>query len=197
MSQKPQLILASQSPRRRQLLAQIGFSAGVQPSHIDETPRTGEPPAEYVLRMAREKAAACPAAGRHDAVVLAADTAVVLDGKILGKPATRREAADMLRGLSGRAHQVMTAIALVWEGRARQQVVVSDVHFAALNEEQINRYLDSGEADDKAGAYGIQGRAATFVSHLSGSYSAVVGLPLFEVAQLLREWGVEEESRYE
>ena len=187
MPAKP-LILASQSPRRAELLKQVGLAFVVQPADIDETPRAGEAPEDYVLRMAREKAGAIAASAPEDAV-LAADTSVVVDGDILGKPGDRREAAAMLRRLSDRRHQVISAVALQYRGAIHTTLVVSEVGFAALDEAVIADYLRSGEADDKAGAYGIQGRAAAFICHLAGSYSGVVGLPLYETVTLLREAG--------
>ncbi len=184
------LILASQSPRRAELLRQVGLAFEQRPANIDETPWPEEEAQQYVRRMAEQKAEACAANCPAGAAVLAADTAVVLGREILGKPEDRRQAAQMLQRLSGRDHQVMTAIALHWAGAVYSQVITSDVGFAALSEAQIAAYLATGEADDKAGAYGIQGRAGAFVSHLSGSYSAVVGLPLFETVALLRRQGV-------
>lgn len=185
------LVLASQSPRRRELLEQIGFKPLIRPSDIDETPLATETASDYVERMAREKALACSIMAESE-VILAADTVVVLDGEILGKPLNRADAAAMLERLSHRSHQVMTAVALRRGNELKERRVVSDVTFAELDAAQIHQYLLSGEADDKAGSYGIQGRAAKFVTHVSGSYSSVVGLPLYEVAVLLRDWGVAE-----
>lgn len=182
------LILASQSPRRAELLTQIGLSFSVCPADIDESPKPGEQANHYVLRMAEEKASAL--AGNGQCAVLGADTAVIIDGKILGKPVDRNEAATMLRRLQGRCHQVYTAIALLYGGRCRSELVVTEVQFAPLEAAQIADYLASGEADDKAGGYGIQGRAGAFVSSLSGSYSAVVGLPLCETVAMLRAQGL-------
>lgn len=189
MAIPPRLVLASQSPRRLALLAQIGVSADPRPADIDETPFAQESPGDYVLRLAREKALACQPVAL-DEVVLAADTAVVVGKRILGKPEDRRHAAAMLALLSGRSHQVMTAVALRRGELVESLLVVTEVSFGPLSEAQIQAYLASGEADDKAGAYGIQGIAAQFVSRINGSYSAVVGLPLFEVAAKLREWGL-------
>lgn len=191
------LVLASQSPRRAALLGQVAVSFQQRPANIDETPQPGEPAGDYVRRMAREKASTCAAGCNAGEAVLAADTAVVLAGDILGKPANREQAAQMLTRLSHRDHQVMTAIALHWGGAVDTQVVTSKVSFATLSPAQIAEYLATGEADDKAGAYGIQGRAAAFVSHLSGSYSGVVGLPLFETVALLRRRGLLVEAAVE
>lgn len=185
-------ILASRSPRRLSLLAQIGIDAEPRPSDIDETPLIDERAADYVLRLAREKALACRAGA--DDIVLAADTAVVIDGQILGKPADRADAASMLRRLAGRSHQVMTGMALSYQTQRENFLVTTEVTFGPLSEAQIQAYLATGDADDKAGAYGIQGWAAQFVSRISGSYSSVVGLPLYEVAATLREWGLLEDG---
>jgi septum formation protein len=186
------LFLASASPRRRELLAQIAVPCVTQIAAIDENPLPDEPAVAYVERLAREKARAGLAALRdaHDAVVLGADTAVVLDGRILGKPADFAESRAMLQALSGRSHQVLTAVALAGGGREAARVVASEVSFRALSEREIEAYWASGEPCDKAGSYGIQGLAAVFVSRLEGSYSAVVGLPLCETAELLGEFGI-------
>lgn len=186
------LFLASASPRRRELLAQIAVPCVTQIAAIDENPLPDEPAAAYVERLAREKARAGLAALGEpaDAVVLGADTAVVLDGRILGKPADFAESRVMLQALSGRSHQVLTAVALAGDGREAARVVASSVTFRALSEAEIEAYWASGEPCDKAGSYGIQGLAAVFVSRLEGSYSAVVGLPLCETAELLGEFGI-------
>ena len=186
------LYLASGSPRRRELLAQIGVSFTPLIASIDETPLPDEPAYGYVERLAREKALAGLATLEQAgaAVVLGADTAVVLDGRILGKPADRAQGLAMLTALAGREHQVLTAVALAAAGRIESQVVTSRVHFRALRAGEAEAYWASGEPQDKAGGYGIQGLAAVFVSQLQGSYSAVVGLPLCETAQLLGEFGI-------
>ncbi|MGQ7959278.1 Maf family protein [Pseudomonas sp. SP16.1] len=188
----PSLYLASASPRRRELLAQIAVPCVTQIASIDENPLPGEPAAAYVERLAREKARAGLAAlqAPGDAVVLGADTAVVLDGRILGKPADFAECRAMLLALSGRSHQVMTAVALANGEREAARVVASEVSFRMLSQDEIEAYWASGEPCDKAGGYGIQGLAAVFVSRLEGSYSAVVGLPLCETAELLGEFGI-------
>jgi len=186
------LFLASASPRRRELLAQIAVPCVTQIASIDETPLPDEPATAYVERLAREKARAVLLAlgDSADAVVLGADTAVVLEGQILGKPQDFADCSRMLRGLSGRTHQVMTAVALVSAQREAAQVVCSEVTFRHLGDAEIAAYWASGEPADKAGGYGIQGLAAVFVSRLEGSYSAVVGLPLCETAELLGEFGI-------
>ncbi|MGE8503647.1 MAG: Maf family protein [Pseudomonas sp.] len=186
------LFLASASPRRRELLAQIAVPCVTQIASIDESPLPDEPAAAYVERLALEKARAGLAALRDpaDAVVLGADTAVVLDGQILGKPLDFEDFCRTLRGLSGRSHQVMTAVALVSRDAEAAQVVCSYVTFRPLSEAEIAAYWASGEPCDKAGGYGIQGLAAVFVSRIEGSYSAVVGLPLCETAQMLGDFGI-------
>ena len=184
------LILASASPRRADLLGQLGLSAKICPADIDESVRLGERPDDYVLRMAQEKADVI--AQRYPAaVVLAADTAIDLDGHILGKPCDRAEAAKMLRALSDRSHRVLSAIAVSQGGVQYSELVVTEVSFGPLSDSDINDYLASGEADDKAGSYAIQGRAAQFVRRINGSYSGVVGLPLYETRTALRKVGIE------
>lgn len=187
--QKPVLRLASASPRRRQLLELIGVPHVVSPADIDETPHAGEPADTYVTRLAREKAAAVWAVA-HDLPVLAADTTVVVDAEILGKPESEAQAHEMLGKLSGREHVVHTGVAVFSAGS--QQVVLSStrVTFAPLSREQIHAYWQSGEPQGKAGAYAIQGLGAVFVAGISGSYTCVMGLPLFETAQLLRAAGI-------
>ena len=184
--------LASGSPRRRELLQQIGVSFRVVATAVDEAVRMAETPRAYVLRLAVAKADAGWERSRDaaDVPVLAADTAVVLDGKILGKPADRQDAEDMLRQLSGRTHEVLTAIALRTAGGVQSRISRSEVTFRTLAAGEAQAYWETGEPHDKAGAYAIQGRAAVFVADLRGSYSAVMGLPLFETAELLAEAGV-------
>lgn len=188
----PTLFLASASPRRAELLGQIGVPFQRVSASIDETPRVAEEPGAYVERLALEKAQVGlqrlePAA---DAVVVGADTAVVLDGRILGKPQDRADALAMLAALSGREHQVLTAVALCSATRSASVVVASQVRFASISTAQAEAYWASGEPLDKAGSYAIQGLGAVFVSAMSGSYSAVVGLPLCETASLLAEFGI-------
>lgn len=186
------LYLASGSPRRRELLTQIGVSYLTLSAPVDENTLPDESPIAYVERLARAKAQAGLAAlaDTHEAVVLGADTAVVLDGRILGKPADRDEALATLSALSGRSHDVLTAVALVSAQQVVARVVTSQVTFRALSSAEIEAYWASGEPQDKAGCYGIQGLAAVFVSQLHGSYSAVVGLPLCETAALLAEFAI-------
>jgi septum formation protein len=181
----PRICLASASPRRRELLAQIGVPHTVKPAHIDEALRAGESARDYVARLAREKALAVRA---QDASlpVLGADTAVVLHGVIFGKPSGRDEAIEMLMRLSGRTHEVLTAVALAANGALAERLSVSRVTFRALTSAECGAYWDTGEPRDKAGAYAIQGHGAVFVERLEGSFSGVMGLPLFETAQLLR-----------
>lgn len=178
------LILASASPRRRELLDQIGVCHEVRPVDVDETPHPGEAPDDFARRMARAKALAGVriADGRP---VLGADTVVSIGGDILGKPRDREHALAMLDRLSGRTHTVYSAVALIQEGQVRDALSVTCVRFKALSAREREAYWASGEPVDKAGAYGIQGQGALFVEHIEGSYSGVVGLPLFETGALL------------
>lgn len=182
------LVLASASPRRRELLAAAGLQFDVDPVDVDERRLPGESPADYVERVARLKALA-GSARWPEATVLGADTAVVIGDDVLGKPADARAAAAMLRRLSGAAHEVLTGIAVAARGDIRSAVERTAVWFKVLEEAAIQGYVASGEPMDKAGAYAIQGRAATFVDRIEGSYSNVVGLPVAAVLQLLREVG--------
>lgn len=186
------LYLASGSPRRRELLTQIGVPFSVLSAPIDECVWPAESPSAYVERLARAKALAGLAtlADPHAAVVLGADTAVVFDGQILGKPASRTDALATLTALSGREHDVLTAVALLSAARSEVRLVSSRVCFRPLTRREIDAYWASGEPLDKAGSYAIQGLAAVFVRHLQGSYSAVVGLPLCETAELLANFGI-------
>ncbi|MFL1464723.1 Maf family protein [Marinobacter sp. HN1S83] len=181
------IILASASPRRAELLTQIGLSFHTRPVDIDETPEAGELPSAYVERLAREKALA--GAVDPEWLVLGSDTSVVLGGHILGKPADAAEAEATLSRLSGHTHQVMTAVALASRGRCSTCLVTTDVTFRNLSSEEIRAYVASGEPMDKAGSYGIQGLGGIFVKEIRGSYSAVVGLPLQETATLLAQAG--------
>lgn len=187
-----QLYLASSSPRRRELLTQIGLPFHIVPASIDETPETGESAVAYVERLARGKALAGLhfLAQRADVCVLGADTAVVLDGRILGKPVDRADALAMLQALSGREHEVLTAVAVANRDRCEARVVSSRVMFRTVSMEEAQRYWETGEPQDKAGGYAIQGLAAVFVSRVEGSYSAVVGLPLCETAALLADFSI-------
>jgi nucleoside triphosphate pyrophosphatase len=193
------IYLASRSPRRRELLSQIGVryhlllfrSRPESPPDVDEAILPNEQPDGYVERVARAKAQAgwrlLRLRNLPFAPVLAADTAVTLDNLILGKPADRKEAAEMLAALSGRRHEVLTAVALMRDERVDSLISRSEVQFKQLSPEEIAQYVASGECDDKAGAYAIQGRAARFVIELRGSYSGVMGLPLYETSQLLEK----------
>jgi septum formation protein len=180
------LILASASPRRQELLRQLGIEFEVKPADISEDLRPGEPPIEYALRLAREKASAV-AQQFPQAAVLGADTIVVLDGEILGKPADAQDAARMLALLSGRTHQVTTAVTLIVPGRAPDtRSLTTQVEFRALQPQEIQEYVAGGEPMDKAGAYAIQGGASRWVIRLEGDYANVVGLPLALVKEMLR-----------
>jgi septum formation protein len=183
------VFLASVSPRRRALLSQIGVSFQLLAVPVDEAVRAGEGPAEYVERLARAKAGAAWAVRPHalPAPVLAADTAVVLDGRIFGKPVDAPDGARMLRELSGRTHAVLTAVALAGAEGCETRLSRSEVTFRDVADAEIHEYWRTGEPRDKAGGYAIQGRAAVFVAMLRGSYSGVMGLPLYETASLL-EW---------
>ncbi len=183
------IVLASASPRRRELLDQIGVSCVVRPVEMDESPLIGESPAECAVRLSVVKARA--AASDDAAIVLAADTVVALDDDVLGKPRNREDGIAMLGRLSGRTHHVYTGVACLAGKRERTALSVSRVSFRALSERECRAYWDTGEPHDKAGSYAIQGRAAAFISRLEGSYSGVVGLPLFETAELLREHGID------
>lgn len=183
--------LASRSPRRAELLRQLGLRFEVVPADIVETPRPGEPAGEYVLRLAASKAeTALTKLGREpQQPVLAADTVVELDGRVLGKPQDRAEGMEMLAVLSSREHRVFSGVALWNAGVVRSTLSTSRVRFRAIAPDEAAAYWDTGEPADKAGGYAIQGRGAVFVEQLTGSYSAVMGLPLFETAQLLRAAG--------
>lgn len=184
------LYLASQSPRRRELLAQIGVEHGVLEVDIVERRQAAEPALDYVSRVAREKAGAglLAVVGNAGALVLGADTEVVLDDVVYGKPADGADAARMLRELSGRRHTVLTAVWLMSAGREEHAISRTEVEFASLDEASIGAYVDSGEWKGKAGAYGIQGRAGAFVARIEGSYTGVMGLPVHETWMLLRRF---------
>ncbi len=186
----PLLCLASASPRRRELLAQIGVAHDIEPAEVDEERRPGEPPREYVLRLAREKALSVRSRRPAEQPVLAADTAVVLGESVFGKPRDRQDALEMLAALGGRTHEVLTAVALAAGGAVATALSVSAVRMRALTQAERAAYWASGEPSDKAGAYAIQGLGAVFVESLNGSYSGVMGLPLFETAQLLAAAGI-------
>ena len=186
------LYLASQSPRRRELLEQIGIAFGLLDVDVPEQRLPGEPPVDYVSRVAREKAGAglLQVMSNGTAVVLGADTEVVLDDVVYGKPVDADDAARMLRELSGKTHRVISAVWLLNAGNEQHAVCESLVSFKSLSDEEIGRYIESKECFGKAGAYAIQGRAASFVEHLEGSHSCVMGLPLFETSQLLKKFGI-------
>lgn len=187
MSRRPRVILASQSPRRRELLALIGIPHDVRPAHVDETYHAGEIPRDHAIRLARAKAAAVNDA---DAVVIGSDTIVVVDGDVLGKPADPNAAARMLRRLSGRSHKVITAVAVSWRNRMESDAEEVDVAFHQLTDEQIAAYVATGEPMDKAGAYGIQGWGAVNVARVEGDYFAVMGLPLQRLVRVCGQLGL-------
>jgi septum formation protein len=203
MQQSPNSIyLASKSPRRRELLEQIGVQYELLLMRelaprldIDESPRQAETPHAYVERVVELKAGVAMMVMRErkwqPRPILTADTTVSLDGTILGKPADADQAVSMLKRLSGETHQVLTAVMVTTAGETFRTLTTSMVTFSTLSEDEIRRYVDTGEPMDKAGAYGVQGRAAKFIAKLSGSYSGVVGLPLFETAGLLKHAGVQ------
>ncbi|MGY6275691.1 Maf family protein [Methylomonas sp. MgM2] len=184
-----QLVLASASPRRSELLNQIGISHSIHAVDIDESPWTGESALAYTERVANEKSAACRALLTGNLPVLAADTCVVCDGEILGKPRNEAHALEMLSKLSGRSHEVYSAVSLRGHGHW-QAMSVSEVTFRKLGDSEILSYWLTGEPYDKAGAYAIQGLGSIFVESIRGSFSGVMGLPLFETAQLLAKQGI-------
>jgi len=185
---KPTLVLASASPRRRELLAGLGITCGVRPAHVPETPAAGESPRTFAERLARSKAAAVAS---DQELVLGADTVVAVDRELLGKPTNTEHARAMLQRLQGRRHQVYTGVAIVegTGGRTVSAVAETEVRFGPMSTEEIDWYVATGEPLDKAGAYAIQGLGALFVASISGSYSNVVGLPLALTRKLLLEIG--------
>lgn len=180
------LILASGSPRRAELLTAAGYTFEVVPADVDETPTPGESPADYAMRIARAKATRVAAARSSD-IVLAADTVVVGDERLMGKPTDRQDAASMLKVLSGRTHDVHTAVVVRGPGLNAEELVTTRVRFQPLSESEIEWYLETGEPEGKAGAYGIQGRASRFIDWIEGSWSNVVGLPISTVYRLLKD----------
>ena len=198
---RPRIYLVSQSPRRRELLKQIGINFEVlllrndprRRVFVDETPLAGEDPTEYVKRICRDKALAgwetLELRNLPQFPVLAADTTVTLDGRIIGKPDNNEHAAEILRMLSGSSHQVLTAVAMAFGERMEMRLSTTTITFDTLSEERIRSYLLTNEAHDKAGAYGIQGHAGAFVKHIDGSYTGVMGLPLYETVELLKLFG--------
>lgn len=193
MTTAPRVILASSSPRRRELLSLIGIAHDVRPADIDESILPGERPDAHCERLAREKALTLARAADRDAVVIGSDTIVVVEGAILGKPRDRADAARMLRMLSARSHVVLTAVAVARGGRTESGVERVGVTFRALTDDDIDGYIATGEPLDKAGAYGIQGYGATIVERIEGDYFAVMGLSLTRLVRLLSRVGV----RYE
>ena len=201
LTERPSVYLASKSPRRQELLRQIGVEfeevllreAAGRRRDIVESPRKDEPPLEYVKRVARTKASVAwhqmNRRGLTPRPVLAADTEVILDNEVLGKPKDAAHAALMLERLSDRTHDVLTAVAVRWNAQIMLAVSASRVSFRALTREEIQRYIATGEPFDKAGAYAVQGRAAVFISRIEGSYSGVMGLPLHETAEILGKVG--------
>lgn len=189
---QPNLYLASASPRRRELLAQVGLVPEILVQDIDETQLAGESPENYVTRLARQKAQAAQRDPRcqQSLPVVAADTTVVCAGLALAKPESLDDARRMLRLLSGRTHQVLTAVAVAQGDLCEVALVATQVRFRALTDQEVDAYWATGEPRDKAGAYAIQGLGAMFISRIDGSYSGVMGLPLFETLQLLRKFGV-------
>jgi nucleoside triphosphate pyrophosphatase len=181
--------LASASPRRSQLLRQIGVAHDIRPVDLDESRRPGESPRVYVMRLAREKAAAAVASGAT-MPVLAADTTVAIAEEIFGKPRDEEDGMRMLAALSGRRHEVLTAVALAWDGRMATAINETHVTFRVISEAESRSYWASGEPMDKAGAYAIQGIGAVFIAKMEGSYSGVMGLPLCETAALLEAAGI-------
>ncbi len=185
------LYLASRSVRRRQLLKQIAVKFSCRAAAVDETVLDGDKPAVYVERLAIEKAQdVAGSVGQGNSAVLAADTAVVLSGRIFGKPANREDAREMLRALSGKGHQVFTAVAMSVDGKTDTRLSVSEVMIRPLSDALIERYWQTGEPAGKAGGYAIQGYAAGFIASLTGSYSGVMGLPLCETVELLEQAGI-------
>jgi septum formation protein len=188
---KPSIILASRSPRRVELLNQMGVDCTTMPADIDETPMVNEAPIDYVLRMARQKAeVSMQVFTEVNLPIVAADTTVVLNGNILGKPVDDADAANMLNQLSGTSHQVHTAVALAYQGALEVVLSSTMVEMMPLSDAQIKAYIALGEHRDKAGSYGIQGTAAMWIKRIDGSYTGVMGLPVFETAQLLRKTGI-------
>ncbi len=192
MNEPAQIILASASPRRRELLSQIGVRVMVQSVDIDETQKHNEPVMAYVQRLAMEKAQRGfdTIINENKLPVLGSDTIVEVDGLILGKPENRQQAKKMLQQLSAKKHTVHTSVAIVTEAKSLIDTSSSQVLFKTLEDQEIDLYLATGEADDKAGSYAIQGIAAQFIKNINGSFSGVMGLPLFETAQLLKQCGI-------
>jgi septum formation protein len=187
---EPRFVLGSGSPRRAALLAQLGLRPLIRPPEVDERPREGEEPASLVARLAETKAHAVHRVGNRE-VVLAADTVVILDEEVLGKPTDDGAAAEMLRRLSGRTHEVLTAVAVHTDGARHHASETTRVRFRPLSEEEVAWYVGTGEPRDKAGAYGLQGAGAALVDRIEGSHTNVIGLPLTTAVRLLRVAGLE------
>jgi septum formation protein len=190
----PVIYLASRSPRRVELLQQIGILCVTLPTDIDETQSLNESPIDYVMRLARQKAEACAQALNSEqrlSQIIAADTTVVLDGQVLGKPEDDNDARQILTRLSGRVHQVHTAVALAFNNQIEVVLSTTVVEMMDLSVAQIEAYIASGDHRDKAGSYGIQGAAGAWIKRIEGSYTGVMGLPLYETAALLRKCGLE------
>lgn len=185
------LVLASQSPRRAELLRQLQVNFSTLPTDIDESILPDEKPVDYVQRLSQQKALAGRLLSPPEAVVLGSDTSVVIDDTILGKPQNKQDCIRMLKRLSNRQHQVITAVSLINLNQTITRVVITQVTFKKLTDKEIDWYWQTGEPQDKAGSYGIQGLGGQFVTNIKGSYSAVVGLPLFETSELLQEMGVD------
>jgi len=186
----PRFVLASQSPRRKSLLTQLGYQFECMPANIDESVIEGESAKDYVSRLALEKAQCVAIKQPEKAVVLGSDTTVVYQGEILGKPENVQDCVRILTVLSGTKHQVLTAVAVVCDQKSEVQVIKTDVLFKEISEAEILNYWQTGEPQDKAGAYGLQGIGGQFVISIQGSYSAVVGLPLYETVELLKSFNV-------
>jgi len=189
----PKLILASASPRRAELLAQLKLDFVQIESAVDESPLAGESPSQYVFRLAQDKSrqvASCLAESLQPGLLLGADTCIDLEGEIVGKPRDREQAVDFLSRLAGREHKVYSAVNVLWQNHSNTLVNCSKVWMHAMTQADIQAYCDSGEPLDKAGAYAIQGLGAMFIQRIDGSYSGIMGLPLFETASLLRQAGL-------
>jgi septum formation protein len=185
------IYLASASPRRQELLHQLGIAFEVMPANLDEIRGTNETPTQYVTRVARDKAAhIARAVPNLDAAVLGADTEVVLDDEVFGKPRDRNHGLEMLQRLQGRVHEVLTAVVLIYRGHEYMDISRSSVTIAPMTAVEIDRYWDTGEPVGKAGGYAVQGRGAAFIARIDGSYSGVMGLPLFELTQLFKKAGL-------
>ena len=184
------VILASQSPRRRELLTKLGLCFSVVPADVDETMQQGKDPRDEVARVCRAKAQAVRARGHDKDLIIAADTIVVVQGEVLGKPKDREDAARMLRLLSGKDHEVMTGLTVLQAEQSRTLVETAKIHFRQLDEQELAAYIATGEPMDKAGAYGIQGLASIFITGITGDYYTVMGLPVCRLAETLKDFGI-------